>query len=59
MNLKPISKAIAGLIGGALAVFLTKQDILITPELQDSIEIIIGAIITALIVFVSPKNKEV
>lgn len=59
MNLQAVSKAIAGLLGGALVVYLTKKDIIINPEMSDALEVVIGAVITGVIVFLSPANKGV
>jgi fructose-specific phosphotransferase system IIC component len=55
---KPRSKAIAAFIAGVVVMFLTKHNVIISDDLNDAIEIVLGAIITALTVYFSPKNKE-
>jgi hypothetical protein len=51
------SKAIAALIAGTVVMFLTKNNIIISDELNDAIEVAIGAIIIAVSVWLAPKNK--
>lgn len=57
--LKTVSKAIAGALAGALVLFLAKYNIIIADNLSDAFEIIIGAIIVGISVYVAPKNKVV
>lgn len=54
----PVSKAIAGVIAGFITVMLAKYNILISDNLPDVIEALIGAILTGAVVYVAPKNKE-
>ena len=56
-TLKPISKAVAGGLAGALVAFLMKHNIVIADGMADAIEIVIGGAITALIVYLAPKNN--
>lgn len=53
------SKGIAGAIAGAIVMWMAKSDVIIDDRLENSLEIVIGAIITFVIVAISPKNKEV
>ena len=57
MELQTFSKAIAGFLGAAIAAFLIKQNIIITDELSDALEILLSALITGAIVYLAPKNK--
>jgi hypothetical protein len=57
-TIKPYSKAIAGTLAGAIVAWLMKHDIIIADNLRDFIEVILGAIITGIIVFLSPANKS-
>ena len=57
--LRTISKAIAGAIAGAVVMFLAKHNIIIADNLTDALEIIIGAIVVGVSVYLAPKNKEV
>ena len=54
--LKPFSKAVAGAVAGTVVMFLTKHNIVIADGLNDAIEVIIGAVITAVVVYLAPKN---
>jgi hypothetical protein len=56
--LKTVSKAIAGALAGAFVIFLAKYNIIIADPLSDALEIIIGAVITGVIVYLAPKNTE-
>ena len=58
-NIASIIKAIAGAAAGAVVLFLAKHNIVIADGLHDAIEVIIGAAITGLIVYLAPKNTEV
>jgi hypothetical protein len=58
-QLRPYSKGIAAAIAGALVAWLMKHNIIIADDLSDAIEVILGAIITGLVVFLSPRNVEV
>ena len=55
--IKSYSKAIAGTIAGALVAWLMKHNIVIADNLSDAIEVILGALVTGVIVFLSPPNK--
>ena len=57
-TIEKVSKAIAGAVAGALVMFFAKNNFIIADELNDAIEIIIGAIITAGLVYIAPKNRE-
>jgi SpoU rRNA methylase family enzyme len=54
---KPISKALAGAVAGAIVLFMAKYNIIIADDLNDAIEVLISAIITAVIVYAAPKNE--
>lgn len=56
---KPFSKAVAGVIAGAIVAYLTKNNIVIADNLHDSLEIVISAVLIGGAVFFAPKNKEV
>lgn len=56
-HLPQATKAIAATLAGALVMLLAKQNIIIADGLADSLEIVIGALITGLIVYLAPKNK--
>ncbi len=55
--LATIKKAIAGAVAGALVLFLAKQNIIIADDLHDAVEIVISAVLTFAIVYLSPKNE--
>lgn len=57
VNIAPYSKAIAAALAGALVAFLIKKDIVITPELNDAVEVLLSALITGVVVYFAPKNK--
>ena len=57
MDIKKYSKAIAGVVGGALVVFLS-QYTEITAEVSSAIQVILGAVVTGVIVYFSPRNEE-
>ena len=57
MDIKKISKAVAGVVGGALVVFLSQYTD-ITAEVSSAIQVLLGAIITGVIVYFSPRNEE-
>ena len=55
--LATVKKAIAAAAAGALVLFLAKKNIIIADNMHDAVEVLISALITGLIVYVSPKNK--
>lgn len=57
--LKPFSKAVAGVIAGAVVAWLMKHNVVIPDGLADSLEVLISAIIVGAAVYFAPKNKEV
>ena len=59
MDLRPYSKAIGGALAGLIVMYLTKHNIIISDNLNDALEIVIGTAIVALGVWLSPKNTEV
>lgn len=50
-------KSIAAAIAGAFVMWLAKNNIIIADQLNDALEILIGAAITTLTVYLAPKNK--
>lgn len=58
MDLKAISKAVAGFIGGALVAWLAKEGIVLEPKYSEAINLLIGGVITAVIVYFAPKNRN-
>ena len=56
------SKAIAGAIVSIIVALFTKYGIVLTPEVADSVRVIIDVLIAALLgyigVYLAPKNKE-
>lgn len=56
--LRPISKMIAGALAGAAVVWMTKNNIIIADGFQDALEVLIGGIVTAAIVYLSPSNTK-
>lgn len=58
-QLKPYSKSIAGFLAGLVVMFLTKHNIVIADDLNDALEIVIGAILTGATVYFAPRNKPV
>lgn len=57
MDLKTISKAIAGFLGGAVVAYLADKGIVLDPKYADAINLLLGGAITAVIVYFAPKNK--
>jgi hypothetical protein len=57
-SMKSVSKAIAGVIAGYLTLWLAKHNIVISDNLPDVIEMLIGSVIVGLGVYFAPKNKE-
>lgn len=57
-NLQPISKAIAAAVAGALIAFLQNNNIVISDDLNNAIQVVIAAVIAGVVVFVAPKNKS-
>ncbi len=55
--MSPYYKSIAAALAGALVTFLTKYNIVITDELSNAIEIILGALITGAAVYFAPRNE--
>lgn len=53
------AKALAGGIAGLVVMFLAKHNIIISDDLNDAIEIVLGSIITFATVFLAPSNKEI
>lgn len=58
MDVAKVSKAIAGFLAGALVLWLTKRNLIISDELHNAVEVLIGAVVTGLVVFLAPKNKD-
>jgi hypothetical protein len=58
MNLSPYNKAIAGAAATLLVMILTKMNIIITDELHDAIEILIGVVIVGASIFFAKKNTD-
>jgi hypothetical protein len=53
------AKAIAAGLAGALVMFLAKYNIIIADELNNAIEIVLGAVISFVIVLLTKRNKEI
>jgi hypothetical protein len=56
-QVQPYSKSIAATLAGLLVGWLYKHNIVIADDLNDAIEIILGAIMTGITVYFAPKNK--
>ena len=56
-SLKTISKALAGFLAGALVAWLMKKNIIIEDGISDALEVVMGAVITGVVVYLAPKNK--
>ena len=56
--LATISKAVAAFIAGAIVSWLMKHNIVIADTLPDALEVLISAIVTGVVVFFAPKNRE-
>jgi len=57
VDLSKVSKALAGILAGAIVSFLMKKNIIIADNLPDAIEIVISSIIVGAGVFFAPKNR--
>lgn len=57
-SMSSINKAIAGLLAGFIVTLLAKYNIIISDNLPDVIEALLGALTTALVVYFAPKNKQ-
>lgn len=55
--LKPVSKAVAGILATAIVSWMTKNNIIIADGLWDALEIAISAAIVGAAVYFAPKNK--
>jgi fructose-specific phosphotransferase system IIC component len=58
MNLQAISKALAAALAGALVTFLAKHHVVLDKDLSDAVSILIGALLSGVIVYLSPPNKK-
>lgn len=56
-DLQKVSKAVAAFLAGLVVMWLTKHNVVIADKLPDALEIVIGAIITAVSVYFAPRNK--
>lgn len=57
-NFQAVNKAIAGAVGAALVAFLAKKGIVLGPEVNDAVNVLIAAVVGFVVVYVSPKNKQ-
>lgn len=55
----PISKALAGALGGALVSWLAQQGVSIDPEGANALEVALAALVTGVIVWAAPRNRKV
>ena len=58
LDVQKYSKAIAGVLAGAIVSFLMKHNVVIADGLNDALEVVISALVVGLGVFLAPKNKE-
>lgn len=56
-NIQQVSKAIAAFLAGAVVAYLAKRGIVIEPQYSDALSVLLGGLITAAVVYLSPKNK--
>lgn len=59
MDLRTISKAIAGALAGLVIMLMAKYNIVIADGLPDALEVVIGALITFITVYLAPRNADV
>lgn len=61
MNLAPVSKAVAGALTTLVVAWLVKQGVVLSPEVNDAIGVLIFSLTAAAIgwlgVYLAPKNK--
>lgn len=61
MNLSPVSKAIAGALTAALVALLAKYSVVLAPEVNDAVGVLVYTLVAAAIgyvgVYLAPKNK--
>lgn len=57
MDLKAVSKAIAGALVTALVAYLSQRGIIIEPQYSDAITLLLAGAIGFLGVYLAPKNR--
>lgn len=58
MGLSAINKAIAGALAGFIVMLLAKYNLVISDNLPNVIEALLGALVAGVTVYFAPKNKE-
>lgn len=58
MNIQSVSKAIAGAVVGALVTFLSQRGIVIDPELNSALQLVVAAAVGFVVVYFAPRNKQ-
>lgn len=58
MDIKPVSKAIAGALITALVSYLSTKNIVLNEEVTGAVSIVVAAVIGFVAVYFAPKNKE-
>lgn len=57
-SLATVSKAIAGSLASAVAVWLSQQGFVLDQEVTGALAVVLAAVIGFSVTYISPKNKE-
>jgi hypothetical protein len=57
MNVATVSKAIAGAIVTALVALLAQHGVIISPDVNDALNVLLAALIGFIGVYIAPKNR--